>query len=335
MQEWMLSFVGSYGYLGIFALIFIENVFPPIPSEAVLLFGGALTVSTAMNVPGTVVAATFGSLAGAIVLYALGRVFQADRLRRLFAGRFGEVTHLKPEYVDLAESWFSRYEAKAVLICRCIPVVRSLISIPAGFSKMPMGRFLLLTALGSTVWNTVLVSLGAGLGTAEKQRLTLFALYGGAHHIVACLQRNGLADRHRRLVGAPPVKHGDIAAVRVLAIDDGLGFRFATPVRGRACPGAVPAPDILVEAAILQQVNGIFLSRRSRGKDQQHGQGQQGAENTPDAKIFFHRFHLFIKRGAAARQSVRSGPLPDSFCAKRGAPANNQPLSAPEVMPST
>ena len=85
----------------------------------------------------------------------------------------------------------------------------------------------------------------------------------------------------------------------------------------------------------LQQVNGIFLSRRSRGKDQQHGQGQQGAENTPDAKIFFHRFHLFIKRGAAARQSVRSGPLPDSFCAKRGAPANNQPLSAPEVMPST
>ena len=117
------------------------------------------------------------ALAGAIVLYALGRVFQADRLRRLFAGRFGEVTHLKPEYVDLAESWFSRYEAKAVLICRCIPVVRSLISIPAGFSKMPMGRFLLLTALGSTVWNTVLVSLGAGLGTAWERAMPYLDRY--------------------------------------------------------------------------------------------------------------------------------------------------------------
>ena len=77
MQEWMLSFVDQFGYLGIFLLIFIENVFPPIPSEAVLLFGGALTVTTAMNIPGTVAAATAGSLAGAIVLYAFGRIFQA------------------------------------------------------------------------------------------------------------------------------------------------------------------------------------------------------------------------------------------------------------------
>ena len=168
MQEWMLSLVGSYGYLGIFALIFIENVFPPIPSEAVLLFGGALTVSTAMNVPGTVVAATFGSLAGAIVLYALGRVFQADRLRRLFAGRFGEVTHLKPEYVDLAESWFSRYEAKAVLICRCIPVVRSLISIPAGLSRMPLGRFTLFTGLGAGIWTAILAGIGWYLAHLTK-----------------------------------------------------------------------------------------------------------------------------------------------------------------------
>lgn len=81
MQEWMLSFVGQFGYFGIFLLIFIENVFPPIPSEAVLLFGGALTVTTAMHIPGTILAATGGSLVGAIVLYALGWVFQAERLK--------------------------------------------------------------------------------------------------------------------------------------------------------------------------------------------------------------------------------------------------------------
>ena len=151
MQEWMLSFVDQFGYFGIFFLIFIENVFPPIPSEAVLLFGGALTVSTEMNIPGTIVAATLGSLIGAIVLYALGYIFQAERLKRLFAGKFGKVTHLKPEHVEKAEQWFLRYEGKAVLICRCVPIVRSLISVPAGFAKMKLPKFLLLTALG-TAW---------------------------------------------------------------------------------------------------------------------------------------------------------------------------------------
>ena len=166
MQEWMLSFVSNFGYFGIFFLIFIENVFPPIPSEAVLLFGGAMTVSTTMNVPGTIVCATLGSLAGAIVLYLFGYIFQAERLKKLFAGKFGKVTHLRPEHVEKAEKWFLRYQGKAVLICRCIPIVRSLISVPAGFAKMPMIRFLLLTALGSAVWNTVLVCIGAALGVA-------------------------------------------------------------------------------------------------------------------------------------------------------------------------
>ena len=129
MQDFMLNMVDQFGYLGIFLLILIENIFPPIPSEAVLLFGGALTVTTAMNVPGTIVAATAGSLVGAIVLYALGWIFQAERLKRLFAGRFGQVLHLKPEYVDKSVYWFTKYQGKAVLICRCVPVIRSLISV--------------------------------------------------------------------------------------------------------------------------------------------------------------------------------------------------------------
>lgn len=177
MQEWMLSFVNGFGYWGIFLLIFIENVFPPIPSEAVLLFGGALTVTAGLNIPGTILAATAGSLFGAIVLYALGRIFQAQRLKKLFAGRLGKILHLRPEHVEKAEQWFKRYQGKAVLICRCVPLVRSLISIPAGFAKMPLPRFLLLTALGSAIWNTVLVCIGAGLGTAWEKAMPYFDRY--------------------------------------------------------------------------------------------------------------------------------------------------------------
>lgn len=177
MENFMLDMVNNYGYLGIFLLIFIENVFPPIPSEAVLLFGGALTISTAMNVPGTIVAATVGSVSGAIVLYSLGRIFQAERLKRLFSGKFGKVLHLKPEYVDKSVHWFGKYQNKAVFICRCIPLVRSLISIPAGFAAMNIPQFLILTTIGSALWNTVLVSVGAGLGTAWESAMPYFDQY--------------------------------------------------------------------------------------------------------------------------------------------------------------
>lgn len=177
MQNWMLNFVNAYGYVGIFLLIFIENVFPPIPSEAVLLFGGALTVSTAMNLPLTVTAATAGSLAGAIVLYGVGRALGAERLTRLLDGKLGKVLHLHSQDVAKAQNWFSKYQSRAVLVCRCIPLVRSLISIPAGFSKMPLVPFLLLTALGSAVWNTILTACGAALGTAWETAMPYFDQY--------------------------------------------------------------------------------------------------------------------------------------------------------------
>lgn len=177
MQEWMLSLVSDFGYFGVFFLIFIENVFPPIPSEAVLLFGGAATVTTAMNIPGTILTATAGSLAGAAALYTLGRIFQAERVKNLLAGRFGRITRLRPEHVEKAQRWFSRCQGKAVLVCRCIPIVRSLISVPAGFAKMPVFRFFILTALGSAVWNTALVSVGAGLGTAWEKAMPYFDNY--------------------------------------------------------------------------------------------------------------------------------------------------------------
>ena len=181
----MLRIMNDYGYLGIFFLIFIENVFPPIPSEVVLLFGGAMTVLAGLNAPTVVIVATLGSLTGAVVLYLLGRILKAERLRRLFSGRFGRILRLKPEDVDKATTWFVKYEKKAVLICRCVPIVRSLISIPAGIAEMNVPLFLLLTAVGSAVWNTVLVTVGSFLGNQWENALPFFEKYSDIILIIA------------------------------------------------------------------------------------------------------------------------------------------------------
>lgn len=193
MQNGIISIINSFGYLGIFLLIFIENIFPPIPSEVVLLFGGALTLSTSMNVPLVIVFATFGSLAGAVVLYGLGRILKAERLKTLFAGKFGQVMHLKPEYVNRSARWFSRYQNKAVFICRCIPLMRSLISIPAGCNEMNIPLFLVLTMIGSTVWNTALVLSGAFLGSAWESALPYLSQYSIVAVIVCIIAAFGYA----------------------------------------------------------------------------------------------------------------------------------------------
>lgn len=181
----MIQIMNSYGYLGVFFLIFVENIFPPIPSEVVLLFGGALTTYTALTPPMVILFATIGSLAGAIVLYLLGRILKAERIKKLFSGKFGKILRLKPEHVDKATNWFVRYEKKAVLICRCVPIVRSLISIPAGISEMNFSLFLLLTTIGSVVWNTVLVFIGVFLGDKWDVALPYFDKY--SHLILALI----------------------------------------------------------------------------------------------------------------------------------------------------
>ena len=126
-------------------------------------------------------------LAGAVVLYLLGRILKAERLRRLFSGRFGRILRLKPEDVDKATAWFVKYEKKAVLICRCVPIVRSLISIPAGIAEMNVPLFLLLTAVGSAVWNTVLVTVGSFLGNQWENALPFFEKYSDIILVIAII----------------------------------------------------------------------------------------------------------------------------------------------------
>lgn len=160
MQGTILEILNQFGYIGVFLLIMIENIFPPIPSEVILTFGGFMTTYTAMDVWGVILAATAGSVMGAVILYVIGRVLNTERLERLFDGKLGKHLHLKKGDVKRAENWFLKRGNKAVFFCRFVPIVRSLISIPAGVAKMKPGSFLTLTFLGTFIWNTVLVLLG-------------------------------------------------------------------------------------------------------------------------------------------------------------------------------
>lgn len=163
MQAFVLSFVAQYGYLALSALIFLENVFPPIPSEAILPAAGFMSSIGSLWLPVAILAATIGSLLGAYVLYGVGRVLSQERLMGTKPlGMLG----FEPGDVSSAIGWFKKHGQVSVLVCRCIPIVRSLISIPAGISGMGVMRFSAYTFLGSLVWNTILCTVGYVAGSA-------------------------------------------------------------------------------------------------------------------------------------------------------------------------
>ena len=143
MQEIIINLMNQFGYIGIFLLIAIENIFPPIPSEVILTFGGYMTTYSNLNVPLVILSATLGSLLGAIVLYAIGKILNKERLMKIVSGKVGKILHLKKEDIESADKWFDTKGEKCVFFCRFIPIVRSLISIPAGMSEMNIPKFLI------------------------------------------------------------------------------------------------------------------------------------------------------------------------------------------------
>lgn len=165
----MEAFIAQYGYGAVGALIFLESVFPPIPSEVVLPFAGFFTSSSGLSLPVVIFSATVGSLAGAYLLYGIGRVLSAERLMRFVETRPMRLLGFRRSDIERVVGWFERYGQVAVLVCRCVPGLRSLISIPAGTSKMGMMRFTVYTVIGSLAWNTLLCSLGAAAGSAWQQ----------------------------------------------------------------------------------------------------------------------------------------------------------------------
>lgn len=187
MNEWISQIMNSYGYLGVALLIMAENIFPPIPSEVILTFSGFMTTYTRMHIPGVVLSSTVGSLAGAIVLYQLGNLLSPERMEALISGKAGRILRLKKDDIQKAMDWFDSKGNYTVLLCRFIPIVRSLISIPAGIAKMELGRFLLLTTIGSFIWNFLLISLGAAAGASWKKAARYFGNYTQAAKIVLIL----------------------------------------------------------------------------------------------------------------------------------------------------
>lgn len=164
MQELIISLMNKYGYLGILLLIMIENIFPPIPSEIILCFGGFMTTGSDLTILGIIVYSTMGSILGAIILYFIGKLLNKERLIHIVSGKVGKILRLKKKDIEMADEWFDTKGAKTVFLCRFIPIVRSLISIPAGMSEMPFSKFLILTTLGTVIWNTVLTCLGSIMG---------------------------------------------------------------------------------------------------------------------------------------------------------------------------
>ncbi len=156
----VVDVVDALGAVGVGVLVAAENVFPPVPSEVVLPLGGYLAAQGRMSYAAVLVAATLGSVVGALLLYLAGARLGRARVRRLV----DRLPLVDVADLERAESWFARHGQAAVLLGRMIPVVRSLISVPAGVEGMPLPRFLLLTALGSGAWNALFITLGFQVG---------------------------------------------------------------------------------------------------------------------------------------------------------------------------
>lgn len=163
LAEWVADVVHTLGYPGIALLLALENLIPPIPSELVLPLAGFLAGQGRFSLVLVIVAATLGSVLGALVLYALGRWLGEQRLRR-FVQTTGRYLLLQESDLDKGLAWFERHGASAVLLGRLVPTIRSIVSVPAGIQRMPLWQFVLYTAAGSAAWNTVLTTLGWATG---------------------------------------------------------------------------------------------------------------------------------------------------------------------------
>lgn len=163
MKEWILNTMGSLGYWGIGLLMFAENLFPPIPSELIMPLAGFTVSQGKMNFTLAVLAGVVGTILGAIPWYYAGKLVGEPRLKAL-ADKYGKWITVSGEDIDKAQRWFNRYGNKAVLIGRLVPGVRTLISLPAGISEMPMIPFLIYSTLGTTMWVMLLTFLGFILG---------------------------------------------------------------------------------------------------------------------------------------------------------------------------
>jgi membrane protein DedA with SNARE-associated domain len=160
--EWITGVIERLGYFGVATLTFLENLFPPIPSELVIPLAGFVAAQGDLRLAIVIVMGSVGSLAGATVWYVIGRRVGEGRLRA-WVGRYGKWLTLSEDDVDRAQRWFRRHGAAVVFFGRLVPGVRTFVSLPAGFSSMPLAPFLLYSALGTALWTTALAYAGVAL----------------------------------------------------------------------------------------------------------------------------------------------------------------------------
>lgn len=190
MEQWITSIMSDYGYLGIFLLIMLENVFPPIPSEVILTVGGFMTTTTDMTILGVILASTAGSVSGALILYGIGLLLDVERLEKIVE-KYGHILRVKKADIHRADAWFDRYGIWTIFFGRLIPLVRSLISIPAGMANTKFWLFLTFTTLGTLLWNTVLVFVGEAVGENRDEIMAQLDVYSNV--VYALIVLGGLA----------------------------------------------------------------------------------------------------------------------------------------------
>lgn len=170
MFDWISDFIAWMGLPGIALLMFLENVFPPIPSELIMPLAGYNAAAGQQHLIAVIASGSIGSLAGAIFWYWVGRRIGSDRLKRL-AAQYGRWLTISPDDVERSSAWFLQYGRFAVLFGRLVPTVRTFVSIPAGLTEMPFGSFLGYSAVGTVTWTSVLAIAGYWL-QSEYERVS-------------------------------------------------------------------------------------------------------------------------------------------------------------------
>lgn len=163
MLEWITNTMSSLGYLGIGMLMFLENLFPPIPSELIMPLAGFTVAQGRMELVPAIAAGVIGTVIGALPWYYAGKILGTERLQQL-ADKYGKWISVSSKDIVKADRWFDRHGSKAVFFCRLVPGVRTLISLPAGISKMHLVPFLIYSTIGTLLWVGLLTYAGYALG---------------------------------------------------------------------------------------------------------------------------------------------------------------------------
>lgn len=196
MAEWIaqqvISLMSSLGYWGIGLLMFLENIFPPIPSELIMPLAGFTVAKGKMNFGIAVFAGTVGTMAGTYAWYYLGRLVNYQRLQT-WTERYGKWIRVTAKDIDRVNDWFNKHGSKAVFFGRMVPGIRTLISLPAGINNMPLVSFTIYSTIGTFIWTLALTLAGYLLGEdyasienyiAPVSKVVLFGLLGLVGYVV-------------------------------------------------------------------------------------------------------------------------------------------------------